>query len=847
MDAKAILELIRGKAVLFRGSFALNFSPRVVVVCLLSVAAASSALAATTALSVAVDTKSGSYTISSPAVQGAVLQARPAVRVGGKWIAARSYPSRKIEHASATGELGAADEETLRFSGLPDAPDLQLRIRRYNDKPFGEVQLTASNTTGKLVQIQALRLIEASGSEVIHLDGNPSSDRILNDSFSEDRPGMQLHDLSDAEKQMHRAVGAQLIYNQQTKQSWFIGALTSDKFLSVLRLHMAGEHSAATKSYEVESTGTTELLEENSLIDSPAADRVELSLPLAPGGTLASERMLFSVSNDYHNQLETYGRLIRDLHHARVTAPTPLGWWSWTAYYFGLNHGAGLTNVQWLAQHLKSLGFTFAHMDEGYQYARGEYATPNATLFPEGVGKFEHQVADQGLTPGIWTAPFEVSERSWVFQHHPDWLVHNAQGAPIHLGTVTDGKEQLYAIDPTHPDAQAYLRKTYTTLTQDWGVRYIKMDFMEDSAVEGFYHVPGTTALEAQRIGLKTIRDAVGEHVLLDKDGSELLNPVGIVDMGRISQDTGHTFSSTRDAAAGVAARYYMNRNYFVADPDAFTVSKQTVDDQSWHGGQHALTLDEAKASIALTTVSGGMYEIGDDLPTLGEDADRLALVENPDLLDVARLGKSSIPVDLMTYAAADKQPSIFMLREDARQSMVTIFNWTEDTRGHSLTREALGLDPHGDYAVREVLARGEAEKKIGTSLDVSLPAHSARMFKVVDSRVALAQPAIAMDEPAPSSGKAGDTITFHAKAADEREPVLHLTWDFGDGVSVEGMSVEHAYTHSGSYTVHAHSVGISGAAADKTFPVTITGSVNTKFTPEGIRRYTGESSNDRQ
>jgi alpha-galactosidase len=65
-----------------------------------------------------------------------------------------------------------------------------------------------------------------------------------------------------------------------------------------------------------------------------------------------------------------------------------------------------------------------------------------------------------------------------------------------------------------------------------------------------------------------------------------MLNPVGIVDAGRISQDTGHTFEASRDAASGIAARYYMNRNFFIADPDAFTVSTQTVDDQSWHGGR---------------------------------------------------------------------------------------------------------------------------------------------------------------------------------------------------------------------------------------------------------------------
>jgi hypothetical protein len=128
---------------------------------------------------------------------------------------------------------------------------------------------------------------------------------------------------------------------------------------------MAGEHTPNTQSYEVDSTGTTELLKENSLLDSKEEDRVELSLPVASGATLSSERILFSVSNDYHDQLETYAHIIRDLHHARVTAPTPLGWWSWTAYYFGLNQGTALTNAEWLSQNLKQFGYNFVHMDEG--------------------------------------------------------------------------------------------------------------------------------------------------------------------------------------------------------------------------------------------------------------------------------------------------------------------------------------------------------------------------------------------------------------------------------------------------------------------------------------------------
>ena len=790
-----------------------------------------------TALKVSIDQNNGSYSIAAHGISGPVISACPAILVEGKWISGRDYPQHRVQDVQVSGPLGSAAEQMISYSGLAGAPDLIFKIRTYTAEPFGEIQFTARNTTGVVQHIERFRLLEAAGPEILHLGGDTASDRVLSDSFSEDRPAMELRDLGNAEKQIHRAVGSQLIYNRQSHQSWFLGALTSDKFLSVLRLEMAGDHSTKTRSYQVDSTGTTELLEENSLADSPTEDRVELSIPLAPGADLSSERMLFSISDDYHHQLETYGRLIRDLHHARISAPTPIGWWSWTAYYFGLNQGTALTNAEWLTQNLKPLGYTYFHMDEGYQFARGEYATPDSVLFPDGVAALERQVTAQGLIPGIWTAPFEVSERSSVFEHHPEWLVHNANGKPIHLGLVTDGTDRLYALDPTHPGAQEYLTRTYRTLVHDWGIRYIKMDFMEDSAVEGYYHLPNTTALEAQRIGIETVRNAVGEQVLLDKDGCELLNPVGLVDVGRISQDTGHTFSASKDAAPGIAARYYMNRNYFIADPDAFTVSAQTVDDQSWHGGQHPLTLDEAKVSIALTAVSGGMFEIGDDLPTLGEDADRVALVKNQDLLDIARLGRTSTPLDLMSYAPEDLQPSLFLLHEDPRQSIVTIFNWTEASRSHVLSRAELGLPEQGRFSVTDVLTPHAPAQSLREAISVALPAHSVRVLKVIRTDIPAVQPAAVMIIP--PTGDAGETLTFVARPSSEKEPVLAYAWDFGDGTSLVGAVVNHAYTHSGTFHVCVHAIGLGGSSSDQSSAIAIRGSVSTKYVPGAKRRLT--------
>ncbi len=791
------------------------------------------------ALQVTVNSADGSYIIGAPGVDSPVLRAEVAAQLDGHWLQSSSYPKHTVIKSTTPDDLGAANEWTVTFSGLTGEPDLVYQLRAYPNKPIGDIQVIVRNTTSKPVHVESIRVIEASGSSILNVGGPALQDRVLSDSFSEDRPAMKIHDLADAENRMHRGVGSQLIYNRQSHRSFLVGALTSDRFLTVLRIHLAGSADEPyIASYEADSTGTTELEKENSLRQSAPEDQMKLNLLVVSGSDLTSERLLFSFDTDYHRQLETYGSIIRQLHRARVAAPTPMGWWSWTAYYFGLNEGTTLTNAQWLAQHLEPLGYDFFHIDAGYEYAQGEYSTPNAALFPHGMASLEQKIRGLGLVPGIWTAPFEVSNRSWVYQNHRDWLVHNAAGKPIHIGWVTDHNDQLFVLDTTNPGAQDYLRKAYSTLVNDWGIRYIKMDFMDDSAIEGHYYRPNTTAMEAQRIGLRIIRQTVGNDVLLDKDGSVMLNPVGYVDFGRISQDTGHTFEATRDAATGIAARYYMNRNFFVADPDAFTVSTQTVKDEPWHGGQHPLTLDEAKTSIVLSAVSGGMYEIGDDLPALGSDPERLALVQNEDLIALVRLGRASIPVDLMSYLPEDQQPSILFLKEDSRQSVLTIFNWTDKPRTHTIALSSLGLPESHKYSISDILDKKEMSSPESNLLVVDQPAHSVRVLKIVDTSIHAQAPNVKAQHPPES--KAGETVTFKGALSNPEMAVISYRWDCGDGVKLKGLQVSHAYTHAGKYKVTLTVIGLDGLTGKDTFLLLVTGSVSTKFTPEDNQRYQG-------
>jgi len=85
--------------------------------------------------------------------------------------------------------------------------------------------------------------------------------------------------------------------------------------------------------------------------------------------------------------MDTYASLIRDIHHARISAPAPMGWWSWTAYYSEVTQNLVVTNAEWLAMNLKSLGYKFLPVDEGYSIERGDYLTPNPDRVPDGIEK----------------------------------------------------------------------------------------------------------------------------------------------------------------------------------------------------------------------------------------------------------------------------------------------------------------------------------------------------------------------------------------------------------------------------------------------------------------------------
>ena len=273
-------------------------------------------------LSVSVSAHAGFYEIAVQGSQKAVLRARVAAEIDHHWVASSDYPKSETTQSRFSDALGSGQQLVRKYSGLAGQPALVCVLHLYDGQPFGDVEVRVQNSTTKTVSVEAIRSVDAIGSPRLDLGAEEGAERVLSDSFSEDRPPVHIYDLGKApvwlgynefgkaNSDVHFAVGSQLVYNRQSYQSFFLGALSSRLWLTVF--HLAVSRSASgeihTASYTVDSTGTTEIQKHELLRSAPPEDQIELSLPVSPGKELASERLLFAAGADYHAQLQSLRR-----------------------------------------------------------------------------------------------------------------------------------------------------------------------------------------------------------------------------------------------------------------------------------------------------------------------------------------------------------------------------------------------------------------------------------------------------------------------------------------------------------------------------------------------------------
>jgi len=193
--------------------------------------------------------------------------------------------------------------------------------------------------------------------------------------------------------------------------------------------------------------------------------------------------------------------------------------------------------------------------------------------------------------------------------------------------------------------------------------------------------------------------------------------------------------------------------------------------------------------------------------------------------------------MDLMSFRAEDEQPSVFVLQQDRRYSVVAVFNWTKQPRSHRLGLAELGIQMKGPVTAYDIFDRSRTVELQGDKLVLeNEPPHSVRMIRLADTSVAEAAPGVSVK--APRAGEAGEEIHFAAEVDPDGVPALRYRWHFGDGTTGEGKEVAHAYTFSGDFLAALEVDGVDGVAARVEHRVQVSGSLKTPFRLENSRRF---------
>lgn len=391
--------------------------------------------------------------------------------------------------------------------------------------------------------------------------------------------------------------------------------------------------------------------------------------------------------------------------HAGKTVWTdvPTGWNSWGGG--GGEGGMGtnideakiLANLDAAQEDFLPFGMKWFFLDNGWEISVGTWDT-NKDRFPDhdgldGMAWLAQEIESRGFIPGIWIAPFWVNTGSQVATEHPDWIAQKNDFAGVLLG------DSDATLDLTRPEVLEWVHDLFVKLTQEWGYRWVKVDFAYYALFATGLSDSTKSAGSAYHHAMNVIREAIGpETYFMTIAATGLSLDAG--DGGRLTLDNSPIWGDSEVQSFKVtvltaAHRYYLSKLW------------NNHPDLLFYRDNLGLTLNEARAFTSFVSLSGGVMKLGDTY---------VELHQHPEWLQMARsiipvYAGSARPLDLFELS----HPEVWHLpvtRGERSFDVVGLFNWglnlniltstdrPEETVSKSVSLQDLGRDPAGRFLV---------------------------------------------------------------------------------------------------------------------------------------------------
>ncbi|MDR0600165.1 MAG: alpha-galactosidase [Treponema sp.] len=340
-----------------------------------------------------------------------------------------------------------------------------------------------------------------------------------------------------------------------------------------------------------------------------------------------------TIKNIYRGDRQERFKALSWLGNGRTAAFRPGGYESWYNHYTEINEkliledleGLGKTGNLIKLRYLDKKQPAVFQIDDGWEKAVGDWEV-DESRFPRGLKPIAERIEGAGLIPGIWLAPFLVTRRCRIFREKPKWVLREKDAFPATAGWNPHWDGTFYCLDLSREDVLDYLRSLMDKVIDQWGFRYIKLDFLYTGFFYGAFAGGGAPADHYERaISLLTGRtkNAAGRPLAYLGCGLPLGPSYRYFPLSRIGTDTRETWDWPmarfldhlgRPSAAlsllDTIGRSFMNGTVFINDPDVVFLRSQNC----------ALTETEKECIALVNFLLAGQIMFSDDPLSLNEN-----------------------------------------------------------------------------------------------------------------------------------------------------------------------------------------------------------------------------------
>ena len=408
---------------------------------------------------------------------------------------------------------------------------------------------------------------------------------------------------------------------------------------------------------------------------------------LKPGETIQYEQIVLRRAANWLDLLNQFGTAIAKENGIKKLKNVDFkGWATWD--YYGQNFSAADIYGNMEALNKLTPDANLVQIDGGWWTKRGDYQSVRTNLLPGGIKAIVARITSEGKTPGLHFDGFRGDAESEIYKAHPNYFLHDQEGK------VVSEAGGIY-FDYSHPGARAYIAECIRNMKENWGVRYFKVDFMryglkndvlgkkkQGTVIKA--HDPTLTSVDRFRLGMKTMREAMGPDIYF-LGCSAVFGPcIGFVDGMRTGGDIHPTYSAFPERSLANLGNFYLSGKVFNGDADYLTFRAAADEDEKVSKSKNksggTVTLNEARMWADFNKLYGTCRLQSDNLMTLRSE--RQALV--PEVLQYPAMDET-VPLDFWRHATSKGDGFELVLARNGKEVYLGVFNWSDTPKEYAL------------------------------------------------------------------------------------------------------------------------------------------------------------------